>query len=328
MNFSSYLPTSFLLNNSFTTSTVIVENNSDYAKVIYEHLVNYIRSALEHLVILLLIYTFGCILLYWLVCYSRQWWQRNRGPLLRQTAMPSVKRVLIVTAHPDDESMFFAPTILGLKTQNENCRVFILCLSNGNFDKKGKERRTELWNACEVLSIDQSDVTLLNATHLQDDPNTEWKVEIIAQIVLKHIEALDIQLVITFDKDGVSHHPNHCAIFYAIASLCFSSLMPKGMSLTNKSAIKIHVTKISGCKVLTLESVNVLRKYISLFDLPISLLMSSNWYENFSISSSKHFKQTLDFQVDPLMGKQTSCTGRDAPTQVTTSLVPTSLYNF
>lgn len=224
MNFTlSSLPT--LLNNF--TSTVIVAENGDYAKVIYEHLVNYLKSALEHLVILLFIYTFGCFICYWLICYSRRWWQRYRGPF-RTTELPAVKRVLIVTAHPDDESMFFAPTILGLKAQDENCRVFILCLSNGNFDKKGKERRTELWNACEILSIDHSDVTLLNATHLQDDPNTEWKVEIIAQIVLKHVEALDIQLVITFDKDGVSHHPNHCAIFYAIASLCFSALLPKG----------------------------------------------------------------------------------------------------
>lgn len=216
---------STLLNN-FTSSVIV----GDYAKVFYEQFVNYIRSALEHLVILLLIYTLGCLISYWLICYSRKWWRRYRGPF-RATELPAVKRVLIVTAHPDDESMFFAPTILGLKAQDPACRVFILCMSNGNFDKKGRERRTELWNACEKLSIDQSDVTLLNATHLQDDPNTEWKVEIIAQIAIKHIEALDIQLVITFDKDGVSHHPNHCAIFYAIASLCFSSLLPKGKYL-------------------------------------------------------------------------------------------------
>ena len=38
-------------------------------------------------------------------------------------------RALLVTAHPDDECMFFAPTILaaaGLK-----CDVFLLCLSEG-----------------------------------------------------------------------------------------------------------------------------------------------------------------------------------------------------
>lgn len=39
------------------------------------------------------------------------------------------KRTLIITAHPDDETMFFAPVILTLLKQG--CRVTVLCLSNG-----------------------------------------------------------------------------------------------------------------------------------------------------------------------------------------------------
>lgn len=69
---------------------------------------------------------------------------------------------------------------------------------------------------------------MFNATHLQDDPNSEWKVEHVAKIILKFIDMLDVQLLITFDKNGVSCHQNHCAIFYATASLCFSNLIPKG----------------------------------------------------------------------------------------------------
>lgn len=37
-------------------------------------------------------------------------------------------RALIVTAHPDDECMFFAPTILALSAK---CTLFLLCLSEG-----------------------------------------------------------------------------------------------------------------------------------------------------------------------------------------------------
>jgi len=207
---------------------------------------DYIQQALEHLFVILLAYAGLSILLY---CVVFRWRYHTR--------LPRAKRVLVVTAHPDDECMFFGPTILDLN--RSDCRVFVLCLSNGNHDKKGQLRRQELWNSCEVLQIDKEDVTMLNVTHLQDDPNVEWKVELVAQIVLKHIEMLDIELLVTFDKNGVSSHPNHCAIFYATASLCFSNLLPKG------------------CKVLTLESVNLFRKYISLFDLPISLLMSTNW---------------------------------------------------
>ena len=38
-------------------------------------------------------------------------------------------RVLIITAHPDDETMFFSPTILSLAYHK--IPAFLLCLSNG-----------------------------------------------------------------------------------------------------------------------------------------------------------------------------------------------------
>ena len=40
------------------------------------------------------------------------------------------KNALVVTAHPDDECMFFAPTILQL-VQEPNTKVHLLCLSTG-----------------------------------------------------------------------------------------------------------------------------------------------------------------------------------------------------
>lgn len=40
-------------------------------------------------------------------------------------------RVLLITAHPDDECMFFAPAIITL-TQ-ANVEIFLLCLSEGHF---------------------------------------------------------------------------------------------------------------------------------------------------------------------------------------------------
>lgn len=38
-------------------------------------------------------------------------------------------RTLLVVAHPDDESMFFTPTLLALK--NSQCTVSVICLSTG-----------------------------------------------------------------------------------------------------------------------------------------------------------------------------------------------------
>uniref|UniRef100_A0A8C2WXM7 N-acetylglucosaminylphosphatidylinositol deacetylase n=1 Tax=Cyclopterus lumpus TaxID=8103 RepID=A0A8C2WXM7_CYCLU len=66
-------------------------------------------------------------------------------------------RVLIVTAHPDDECMFFAPTIINLVELNAD--VHLLCLSEGNYYKQGAQRKQELLNSCAVLGIPDSRIT-------------------------------------------------------------------------------------------------------------------------------------------------------------------------
>lgn len=135
----------------------------------------------------------------------------------------------------------------------------MMLLSPGDFDKQGHVRKDELWSSCQVLNIKPQDITLINCTQLPDDPRVEWKVELVSQLILNYVETLDVDLLITFDKDGVSQHKNHQAIYYATASLCLSGLMP------------------SSCKILVLETVNVVRKYLMLFDVFISLLLSSSW---------------------------------------------------
>jgi N-acetylglucosaminylphosphatidylinositol deacetylase len=132
-------------------------------------------------------------------------------------------------------------------------------LITGDYEKQGNIRKDELWNACRCLDIQAQDITLINCTNLPDDPNAEWKVELLSSLILNQIEALDIDLLITFDKDGVSHHKNHTSLYYATASLCLSGLMP------------------ATCRILILETVNIIRKYLSFFDVLLSLLLSTNW---------------------------------------------------
>ena len=45
--------------------------------------------------------------------------------------------VLFVTAHPDDECMFFSPTLHAL-SKRPNVGVTLLCLSSGNHDGLGE----------------------------------------------------------------------------------------------------------------------------------------------------------------------------------------------
>lgn len=138
------------------------------------------------------------------------------------------KRILIVTAHPDDECMFFGPTILSL-SRRQDCKVYLLCLSNGNYDKKGHLRRAELWSSSQVLLMRPENVTMCNVTELQDDPNVEWKAQAIARIIKRYVVSLGIETIVTFDQDGVSRHSNHCQIYYAVASLYLTrSLVESG----------------------------------------------------------------------------------------------------
>jgi len=140
------------------------------------------------------------------------------------------------------------------------CDCIVITVFTGDYDKQGHLRKSELWAACGTFRIKPQDITLLHCTELPDDPHNDWKVEVVSTLILNQIEALDVDLLITFDKDGISQHKNHQAIYYATASLCLSGLVPPT------------------CRILTLETVNVLRKYLSVFDVLISLVLSTNWW--------------------------------------------------
>ncbi len=57
--------------------------------------------------------------------YTAQISRTNSFPKLRN------KRICLLIAHPDDEAMFFSPTLLGLTDPSVGNHVKILCLSTG-----------------------------------------------------------------------------------------------------------------------------------------------------------------------------------------------------
>ncbi|XP_072326147.1 N-acetylglucosaminyl-phosphatidylinositol de-N-acetylase, partial [Scyliorhinus torazame] len=125
---------------------------------------------------------------------------------------------------------------------------------SGNFHKQGEVRKKELLQSCAVLGLPSSHITILDHRDLPDDPGVQWDPELVATLILKHIQIHHISLVLTFDEDGVSGHANHIAVYYAIRKLHSEKKLP------------------NGCQTLVLQSTNVLRKYISILDLPISWL--------------------------------------------------------
>lgn len=94
---------------------------------IYPRAVCHSTEALEHIVYFFGLYAIACLVVYVLIFqkWLTQWYRHATN-----VRLPNSRRVLICIAHPDDESMFFGPTILSL-TKRTDCQVYLLCLSNG-----------------------------------------------------------------------------------------------------------------------------------------------------------------------------------------------------
>ena len=128
---------------------------------------------------------------------------------------------VFVIAHPDDESMFFLPTIQSLPSSTKK---WLICLSNGNYDGLGKEREVEL-NAV-ALGILRFDRLLLHTQELQDSPIDQWSERVIADILQQDlapesVSAFSRVYILTFDSYGVSGHRNHRDTYSGVR--CFLS---------------------------------------------------------------------------------------------------------
>lgn len=130
--------------------------------------------------------------------------------------------IVLVTAHPDDESMFFTPTITELTKDNYNNTIHLVCLSNGGYNGLGDIREQELLKAARILSI--GTVRVLD---YEDDITAYWDtsdiIESIDAEVNSIIEAYGVSdrkqlILLSFDSNGVSNHPNHKSVHVAVKS--------------------------------------------------------------------------------------------------------------
>lgn len=123
--------------------------------------------------------------------------------------------VYFLIAHPDDEVMFFAPSILELSKPHYGNTVQILCFSKGDSvdASMGEIRQQELYNSARILGIDKANVMVLD---YKDGMNETWHTEDIIQSLKENINRNKIPKVvlITFDELGVSSHPNHIALYH------------------------------------------------------------------------------------------------------------------
>ncbi|KAJ7621192.1 LmbE-like protein [Roridomyces roridus] len=135
--------------------------------------------------------------------------------------------VLLLTAHPDDECMFFAPTILALaareqpsdKRQKDKSSLYSLCLSTGDADGLGAIRPNELEKSLDILNIDSTKRKIIDHPDLQDNFTAAWDAQIIADVVQPFVVENHIDTILTFDRHGISGHPNHKSLPLGVKEL-------------------------------------------------------------------------------------------------------------
>ncbi|KAK6385023.1 N-acetylglucosaminyl-phosphatidylinositol de-N-acetylase [Exophiala oligosperma] len=94
------------------------------------------------------------------------------------------KRIILLIAHPDDESMFFNPTLQALTHPSLQNHLKILCMSTGNADGIGETRRLELEKAAVQLGLRRrEDVYVLDDERFKDGMDQVWQPEDIVRVL-------------------------------------------------------------------------------------------------------------------------------------------------
>lgn len=130
-----------------------------------------------------------------------------------------MKRLLIVAAHPDDESFMAGGTIA--KYVAEGWQADLLTATRGEEgergplvqlgrDKVGETRQKELENAAKILGIHS--ITLMGYRDATLSSRTPGDIE---DAVYKKMVELVPDVVITSDTTGISNHPDHIKLSYA-----------------------------------------------------------------------------------------------------------------
>ncbi|KJH46155.1 N-acetylglucosaminyl-phosphatidylinositol de-N-acetylase family protein [Dictyocaulus viviparus] len=152
--------------------------------------------------------------------------------------------------------MFFAPVLRSLSASKH--RVFVLCVSNGNYEGLGLTRCSELRKAVHFLGVAISDVTILNYDAFPDGGH--WDRLTLSNVLLRYIEVLSVDCVLSFDAGGVSGHSNHSSCFEALQDAYTRGAIPKDV------------------QIFVLDSVSTIRKYLGILDAPMSVARSPFQY--------------------------------------------------
>jgi N-acetylglucosamine malate deacetylase 2 len=181
-------------------------------------------------------------------------------------------RLLVILAHPDDESFAVGGTLA--KYAQQGIQVILLCATRGEAgiegmgaEEAGAIREVELRRAAKHLGIE---VHFLG--HLDGQLSKVKPRELLEQISC-WIDTVQPQVIITFGPDGVSGHPDHVTISKTVTQaveqyfpkVCLLFIAPSeatvlgcGVSAStadlNKPLISVDISKYKVEKILAIQS--------------------------------------------------------------------------
>lgn len=120
------------------------------------------------------------ILLFWTISATTSF-----SPFTRALPRLRNKRICLLIAHPDDEAMFFAPTVLALTKPELGNHLKILCFSTGNAAGLGETRKKELQKSAMQLGLrEESDVFIVDdPERFPDSMHAQWSETEIASLL-------------------------------------------------------------------------------------------------------------------------------------------------
>lgn len=113
-----------------------------------------------------------------------------------------MKKMLLVFAHPDDESFAAGGTVA--KYARNGWRVELVCVTNGEGRAREAERAGKILGIRQIQFLDQPDGQLQSLT-----PGT------LEDLIVKKTEDFGPDIVITHDTTGMTNHPDHIKVCYA-----------------------------------------------------------------------------------------------------------------
>lgn len=212
--------------------------------------------------------------------------------------------IYYIISHPDDEVMFFSPSIIELSKPQYNNHLKLVCLSKGNsIEEMGIIRETELFKSAEILGFNVSDVTIFD---FKDGMNESWnQADIYRTLESVVIDNNQNKVIITFDEFGVSNHPNHISTHFGVLKFC----QQKNIKLFNLKSLnfleKYSFTLLTNIELFINNCLKLVLSYLN-FNINISFnnnLNSIKYYSDLNMLSLSyasmmfgHFSQMVWFR--------------------------------